>query len=47
MKLFMGFVLICFVAGILLQKRNYKIQLSTMFGLALLVSVGYFFFNQI
>jgi hypothetical protein len=47
MKLFLLFTLSSFVAGILLQKRDYKIRLSLMFGLALLVSVGYFFFNQI
>jgi uncharacterized membrane protein YfcA len=47
MKLFLLFILCCFVAGILLQKRGYKTRLSMMFGLALLVSVGYFFFNQI
>ena len=47
MKLFMVFILICFVAGILLQKRDYKTSSVIMFGLALLVSVGYFFFNQI
>ncbi len=47
MKLFLLFILSSFVAGILLQKRDYKIHLSLMFGLALLVSVGYFFFNQI
>jgi uncharacterized membrane protein YfcA len=47
MKLFMGFVLICFIAGILLQKHDNKTQLSFMFGLALLVSIGYLFFNQI
>jgi hypothetical protein len=47
MKLFLLFILSSFVAGILLQKREYKTRLSLMFGLALLVSVGYFFFNQI
>jgi hypothetical protein len=47
MKLFLLFILSSFVASILLQKREYKTRLSLMFGLALLVSVGYFFFNQI
>jgi hypothetical protein len=47
MKLFLLFILSSFVAGILLQKRDSKVRLSLMFGLALLVSVGYFFFNQI
>jgi hypothetical protein len=45
--LFLLFILGSFVAGILLQKHDYKTRLSLMFGLALLVSVGYFFFNQI
>lgn len=47
MKLFLLFILCCFVAGMLLQKRGNKTHLGIMFGLALLVSVGYFFFNQI
>ena len=47
MKLFVLFTLICFVAGILLRKRGYKTQLSLMFVLALLISIGYFFFNQV
>jgi len=47
MKLFMGFVVSCFVVGILLQKREYKTWIRFMFGLALFVTIGYFFFNQI
>ena len=47
MKLFLLFTLSCFIAGILLQKRGNKTRMSLMFGLALLVSIGYFFFNQI
>ncbi len=47
MKLFMLFVLICFTAGAVLRKRDYKTSLGLMFGLALLVSIGYFFFNQV
>ena len=47
MKLFLMFMISCFVAGILLQKRGYTTRLVLLFGIALLVSVGYFFFNQI
>lgn len=47
MKLFVLFILVCFVAGILLRKREYKTNLGIMFVIALLVSIGYFFFNQV
>ena len=47
MKLFVLFVLVCFVAGILFRKRGYKTNLGLMFVIALLVSIGYFFFNQV
>ena len=47
MKVFMAFILICFVAAILLRKRVLKTSVYMLCTLALLVSVGYFFFNQI
>ena len=47
MKLFIGFILICFVAATLLRKRDLKITVYVLYTLALLVSIGYFFFNQI
>ena len=47
MKVFIAFILICFVAATLLRKRDFKISIYVLYILALLVSIGYFFFNQI
>ena len=47
MKVFIAFVLICFVAAILLRNRGLKTSVYILFGLVLFVSIGYFFFNQI
>ena len=47
MKIFIAFILICFVAATLLRKRDLKTSIYMLCTLALLVSFGYFFFNQI
>jgi hypothetical protein len=47
MKVFIAFILICFVAATLLLKRDLKTSVYLLCTLALLVSFGYFFFNQI
>jgi hypothetical protein len=47
MKVFIAFILICFVAAMLLRKRDLKVSIYMLCMLALLVSLGYFFFNQI
>jgi hypothetical protein len=47
MKFFMVFTLACFVSAILLRKRDLRTSVRVAFGMALLVSIGYFFFNQI
>ena len=47
MKVFIAFILICFVAATLLRKRDLKTSVYVLGTLALLVSIGYFFFNQI
>ena len=47
MKLFIAFILICFVAAALLRRRDLKASVYMLCALALLVSIGYFFFNQI
>jgi hypothetical protein len=47
MKVFIAFILICFVAATLLRKRDLKTSVYMLCTLALLVSIGYFFFNQI
>jgi hypothetical protein len=47
MKVFISFILICFVAATLLRKRDLKTSVYMLCALAVLVSIGYFFFNQI
>jgi hypothetical protein len=47
MKVFMAFMLICFVAATVLRKRDLKTSVYMLSALALLVCFGYFFFNQI
>jgi hypothetical protein len=47
MKVFMAFMLICFVGAILLRKHDLKTIVYMLCTLAMLVSIGYFFFNQI
>ena len=47
MKVFMAFMLICFVAATVLRKRDLKTSVYMLSALALLVSFGYYFFNQI
>jgi hypothetical protein len=47
MKLFLVFMLVCFFSAVLLQRHSLKLSLYISLGLALLLSVGYFFFNQI
>ena len=47
MKVFIAFMLICFVGTTLLRNRSLKTSVYLLFGLVLFVSIGYFFFNQI
>jgi UDP-N-acetylmuramyl pentapeptide phosphotransferase/UDP-N-acetylglucosamine-1-phosphate transferase len=47
MKVFIAFILICVVVATLLRKRDLKTSVYMLCTLALLVSLGYFFFNQI
>ena len=47
MKVFIGFILICFVGATVLRKRDIKTSVYMLCTLTLLVSIGYFFFNQI
>jgi hypothetical protein len=47
MKLFIAFILLCFITALLLRKRDLTTNVWVLFGLSLLVSIGYFFFNQI
>jgi hypothetical protein len=47
MKLFMGFLLVCFFGGWLLNKLSMKQMTLLLFGLSTMVVVGYFFLNMI
>jgi len=47
MKLFLGFLIVCFVGGAVLWKAPLKKRLAWLAGLCLLVCAGYYFFNQI
>jgi len=47
MKLFLAYLLFCFIAGILLRKQALHIRMWVLFGVCVLITIGYFFFNQI
>jgi hypothetical protein len=47
MKLFLAYLFFCFIAGILLRQRTLHTRMWVLFGVCILVSIGYFFFNQI
>ena len=47
MKVFITFILFCFIAATMLRKRDLKTSIYMLYSLALLVSLSYFFFNQI
>jgi hypothetical protein len=47
MKLFLAYILFCFIAGILLRKKPLNNRMWILFGICILVSIGYLFFNQI
>jgi hypothetical protein len=47
MKLFMGFLLVCFLSGWLLNKLSMKQMTALLVGLSLMVVVGYFFLDMI
>ena len=47
MKLFMGYMLICFVAALAMRGRDLKANKRMLFALVVLVCIGYAFFNQI
>lgn len=46
-KLFLGFLLLCFIGGAALWKAPVSQRLIWIMGLCVLVAVGFFFFNQI
>ena len=47
MKLFIGFLLACFFGGVVLGKQTPTMTNWMLFGLCVLVTMGYFFFRQI
>jgi hypothetical protein len=47
MKVFMGFLLICFFSGWLLNKQSMKRMVVLLVGLSLMVLAGYFFLDII
>ncbi|MBX0328823.1 hypothetical protein K2Z83_14180 [Oscillochloris sp. ZM17-4] len=47
MKVFMGFLLVCFFSGWLMNKVSLKIMALLLIGLSVMVTAGYFFLNLI
>ncbi len=47
MKVFLGFLLVCFFAGWLLHKLSIKQMTLLLMVFSAMVMVGYFFFNMI
>lgn len=47
MKLFVAYLFICAIAGVILRKRAFQDRIWILLGICVLVSIGYFFFNQI
>jgi len=46
-KLFLGFLLACFIGGAVLWKMSLRKRAALLLGLCLLIGVGFFFFDQI
>ncbi|MBK9940430.1 MAG: hypothetical protein IPP13_02240 [Kouleothrix sp.] len=47
MKVFMGFIMLCFVGATLLRGRTLRFNIWMLLGVIVLVSMVYFFFNQL
>jgi hypothetical protein len=47
MKVFLGFLLVCFFGGWLLNKLSLKKMTLLLIGLSAMVMVGYFFLDMI
>ncbi|MFN8502634.1 hypothetical protein [Kouleothrix sp.] len=47
MKLFMGFIVATFIMATVLRRYELRINQWMVFGLAICLSIAYFFFNQI
>ena len=47
MKVFMGFIVVLFIAATMLRQRKLQFNQWMLFGIVLCVSIAYFFFNQI
>lgn len=47
MKLFVAYLVLCFVGGMLLAGRKDALRVWILLGLVSLVLIGYYFFHQI
>jgi hypothetical protein len=47
MKVFIGFVVICFFASSFLTRRSLQFNRWLLLGMASVIAIVYFFFNQI
>lgn len=47
MKIFMGFLLVCFFCGWLMNKFSMKIMVLLVVVLSIIIPAGYFFLNWI
>lgn len=47
MRLFLMFLLSCFICGMFLDRLERRLQLAIIACLCVLVSIGYYFFNEI
>lgn len=47
MKVFIGFVVICFFASSFLTRRSLQFNRLLLLGMAMVIAIVYYFFNQI
>lgn len=47
MQLFLSYLLLAFIGGILLRKQRLPVIAAGLFIMCIMVAIGYFFFNQI
>ena len=47
MKLFLAFLVACFVGGLLLADKQPRVRTAALVGLCLIAAAGFYFFEQI
>jgi hypothetical protein len=47
MKLFLAYMLFCSIVGVLMRRQALHMRMWVLFGVCILITIGYFFFNQI